>query len=147
MRNDIQIDSTAATLPQCRNASARLLAALVLSAAALPAAAADSWTGSDKAAHLGVSFSLGAIGAQIASTGREPDRAPLYGAAVGVLPGLLKELADSRASNNGFSGKDMVANIVGAAVGAAFGGRVFILPAGHSDGGVNGVMMGISQPF
>ncbi|MCE3000041.1 MAG: hypothetical protein ACK59Y_02455 [Betaproteobacteria bacterium] len=38
-----------------------------------------------------------------------------------MIPGLLKEISDSQKSNNHFSGKDMAANALGAALGVQFG--------------------------
>ena len=72
---------------------------------------ADSWSGSDKKMHLGVSFVLGmATGAQW------PDNKPLaFG--VAMIPGLLKEASDAGKGGTGFSAKDLVANAVGVALG------------------------------
>ena len=74
-----------------------------------PAPPVDSWKGSDKAQHLGVSFVLG-----FATGNQWPDNKPL---AIGVamLPGLLKEVSDR--STTGFSGKDLAADLVGATLG------------------------------
>lgn len=76
---------------------------------------------SDKVKHLGVSFALGVAGEQLAS--RYTDANPvLVGAALGFVPGLLKEIADERrkgpARPEGFSGKDLAADAVGAVAGA-----------------------------
>lgn len=71
----------------------------------------DSWKGDDKKMHFGVSFVLGfAAGAQW------PENKPLaFG--VAMIPGLIKEATDTKAS-----GKDLVANAVGAALGVYTGG-------------------------
>lgn len=40
---------------------------------------------------------------------------------VAMIPGLIKAISDSQKSNNHFSGKDMAANALGAALGVHFG--------------------------
>lgn len=77
----------------------------------------DSWSGSDKAAHFGVSFALG-VGAS-----RLTDDTPT---AVGLalLPGLAKEIYDSQQDCNRFSWKDLGWDAVGAYVGVRTGNWV-----------------------
>lgn len=70
---------------------------------------ADEWTGSDKTLHLGVSFVVG-----FAAGNQWPNNKPLaFG--VAMIPGVLKEISDRKTT--GFSGKDLVADAVGAALG------------------------------
>lgn len=71
----------------------------------------DSWSGSDKKMHLGVSFVLG-----MATAAQWPDNKPLA-FAVAMAPGVLKEISDR--STTGFSAKDLVADAVGVALGMA----------------------------
>lgn len=80
-------------------------------AAYSPAFAQDTWTGSDKKLHFGVSFVLG-----YATGNQWPDNKPL---AIGVamIPGILKEVADSQKGGSGFSSKDLVWDLVGATLG------------------------------
>jgi uncharacterized protein YfiM (DUF2279 family) len=90
-------------------AIAALGAALLLTSH--PANAQDSWRGPDKTEHFLGSFVLGA-----AAGGVFPDRPwAAFGAA--MVPGVLKELIDSRQPGNKFSGKDLVADALGAALG------------------------------
>lgn len=65
----------------------------------------------DKKMHAGVSFVLG-----MAAAHQFPDR-PVLAWGVAMTPGLLKELSDK--SGTGFSGKDIAANAIGAALGVA----------------------------
>lgn len=70
---------------------------------------ADSWSGSDKKMHIGVSYVLG-----VAAGSQWPDNKPLaFGMA--MIPGVLKELSDK--STTGFSTKDLVADAIGVALG------------------------------
>lgn len=81
----------------------------------LPVSAqADDWTGVDKNKHFAVSALLGT-----AAYAYTHDRTKAFGLA--MLPGLVKEIADSQQENNRFSGKDMVWNGLGAAVGVQVG--------------------------
>ena len=86
----------------------------LLLALALPAAAQDSWTGPDKVLHFGVSAVFG-----FAARNQWPDR-PILAFGVAMIPGVLKEVSDR--STTGFSGKDLVANALGAAAGVYVGG-------------------------
>lgn len=74
----------------------------------------DDWSGSDKAAHFGVSFALG-VGASRLSD----DTATAFGLA--LLPGLAKELYDATQDCNRFSWKDMGWNAAGAFIGVRTG--------------------------
>ena len=73
---------------------------------------ADDWTGPDKVKHFGVSFALGA-GAQMIL----PEDKPVAAFAMAMMPGLAKELSDSRKGGSGFSVKDLAADAAGAALG------------------------------
>jgi uncharacterized protein YfiM (DUF2279 family) len=71
--------------------------------------AQDSWTGSDKAVHFGVSFVLG-----FAAGNQWPENKPLA-ISVAMIPGVLKEISDR--STTGFSGKDIAVDLLGATMG------------------------------
>lgn len=74
----------------------------------------DDWTGSDKAAHFGVSLALG-VGASRLSD----DTWTAFGLA--LVPGVAKELYDGTQDCNRFSWKDMAWNAAGAYVGVRTG--------------------------
>lgn len=78
------------------------------------AAAQDSWTGHDKQLHFLVSAGFG-----VASGAYFESKWTAFG--VAMLPGLAKEIIDSRSEGNKFSGKDIVANAVGAGLGVQLG--------------------------
>lgn len=80
----------------------------------------DSWTGDDKKMHLGVSFALG-----FAAANHWPN-APMKAWGAAMIPGLIKEATDKKAS-----GKDMVANAIGAALGV-YTGRWLITRRGDT---------------
>lgn len=82
--------------------------------ATAPSRAADRWNGQDKAEHVAVSAVIGT-----ASGAYFEKRWTAFG--VAMIPGLLKEVADSRAAHNHFSGKDIAADAVGAALGVQLG--------------------------
>lgn len=85
-----------------------------LIAAAPAAQAADEWFGADKTKHFAVSAVLGA------ATGMHfENKWTAFG--VAMIPGLLKEISDSGQANNHFSGKDLAADALGAAIGVQFG--------------------------
>ena len=65
----------------------------------------------DKKMHFGVSFALG-----VAAANQWRDE-PVKAWAIAQVPGLLKELSDIRGT--GFSGADLAANALGAALGVA----------------------------
>lgn len=73
----------------------------------------DSWKGEDKAMHFGVSFVLGFAARN--QWKNEPGKAFL----VALVPGVIKEATDQKAS-----GKDMVANALGAALGVYSAGWI-----------------------
>ncbi|EIJ32862.1 hypothetical protein [Thiothrix nivea] len=77
-------------------------------------ALADEWTGKDKQLHFAVSAVLG-----VAAYSHTHDRAKAFGLA--MIPGILKEVADSQQDNNDFSGKDLAWDALGAAVGIQTG--------------------------
>lgn len=76
----------------------------------------DSWTGSDKLAHMAVSAPLGALGGYLA---RDTDLPIVYGTLIGTAPGLAKEIIDGTCRCDGFSYKDLAADALGAFVGAS----------------------------
>ena len=91
---------------------------LLLAASAFIAAPAqaveDNWGDADKVRHLVVSAALGT-----ASGAYFENRWTAFG--VAMIPGLAKEIMDSRKNDNHFSGKDLVANAIGAAMGVQLG--------------------------
>ncbi|WP_347248108.1 hypothetical protein [Zoogloea sp.] len=74
----------------------------------------DDWTGSDKAAHFGVSLAVG-----IGTSRLLDDTWTAFGLA--LVPGVAKELYDSTRDCNRFSWKDMAWNAAGAYVGVRAG--------------------------
>ena len=95
-------------------------APIALAAALLctTAAAQDSWTGPDKKQHFAFSFAAGFLARGIFHELTAPQAI-----AVGMIPGVIKEIADS--GNGGkFSGKDLVWDLAGAAAGVYIGGLV-----------------------
>ena len=77
----------------------------------------DDWSGTDKAAHFGVSFALGVAGSRLSD-----DTWTAFGLA--LLPGLAKEVYDAQQDCNRFSWKDMGWNAAGAYVGVRTGNWV-----------------------
>ena len=77
-------------------------------------AADDAWDGRDKAKHVVVSAVLGT-----ASGAYFENKWTAFG--VAMIPGLVKEISDSRKHDNHFSGKDLAADAIGAALGVQFG--------------------------
>ena len=75
---------------------------------------ADDWTGADKNKHFAVSAILG--GAAYAYT---HNRTKAFGLA--LIPGILKEVADSQSADNIFSTKDLAWDAFCAAVGGQAG--------------------------
>lgn len=86
-----------------------LLAASACLALFPSAQAADDWSGADKRAHFAVSAVLGTAAAM-----HYENKWTAFG--VAMIPGLLKELTDNR-----FSGKDLAADALGAALGVQLG--------------------------
>lgn len=78
----------------------------------------DRWTGTDKLEHFGVSAGFGAMGAYLV---KDTDHPVLYGAGLGLIPGLAKEVFDGTCRSDGFSYKDLTADAVGAITGAILG--------------------------
>ncbi|MDR5785802.1 MULTISPECIES: hypothetical protein [unclassified Caballeronia] len=76
----------------------------------------DSWTGSDKLAHVAASAPFGALGAYLT---RGSDHPVVYGTLIGTAPGLVKEIVDGTCRTDGFSYKDLAADALGAWIGAS----------------------------
>ena len=82
-------------------------------------ATADSWWGTDKAAHLGVGTALGAVSyGFLWSFGENPSWLRFTVAnALALVPALGKEIYDETRDNNYFSGKDLVWSWIGILIG------------------------------
>ncbi|MBI3986099.1 MAG: hypothetical protein HY343_04230 [Lentisphaerae bacterium] len=94
------------------------LCALLMVSAAGPALALD-----DEEKHFGISALCGA-GAETALHYTTEWKAPtriLAATALGSLPGLAKEIADSTEADNEFSESDMTADVLGALTGSLLG--------------------------
>jgi putative lipoprotein len=76
----------------------------------------DSWTGTDKLEHFGASAPFGALGAYVT---RDTAHPVIYGGLLGTVPGLAKEIVDGTCRSDGFSYKDLTADVLGAFVGAS----------------------------
>lgn len=76
----------------------------------------DSWTGSDKLAHMAVSAPFGALGGYLT---RDSEHPIVYGTLIGTGPGLVKEIVDGTCRTDGFSYKDLAADALGAWIGAS----------------------------
>jgi putative lipoprotein len=76
--------------------------------------AADDWNGPDKTRHFALSAMIGTLSAM-----HFESKWKAFG--VALIPGLLKEVHDGSQADNHFSGKDLVADAVGAAVGVQIG--------------------------
>ncbi len=92
------------------------------------AQSSDPWTSPDKAMHFAASAPLGAIAASLSGPSASTGMRLLYGTLIGSLPGLAKELADSRNVKADASSRDMVFNVAGAALGALLADWVLIKP-------------------
>jgi VanZ family protein len=90
--------------------------------ALLSAPVSDSWSGDDKLRHVGVSFALGVAASYATKDTAFPAS---YATALALVPGLLKEATDPRAS-----GRDVVANLAGALAGSLLGSRVIFTGTG-----------------
>jgi len=93
---------------------AALLASLALLATTAPARASDDWNGPDKAKHVAVSAVFGTLSAM-----HFENKWTAFG--VAMIPGMAKEIYDSGRANNHFSGKDLAADALGAALGVQLG--------------------------
>jgi uncharacterized protein YfiM (DUF2279 family) len=106
-------------------APVRMLATICVALGTLASAPAfaqsDSWTGQDKVKHFGVSAPMGLLGAKFAGPTASTSERVMYGALIGSLPGVFKELTDLRTPGSSASMRDMSFNIAGAAIGALMG--------------------------
>lgn len=75
----------------------------------------DSWTGTDKLEHFGVSVPFGAAGGWLT---RDTDHPVIYGTLIGTVPGLALQILDGTCPTGGFSYKDLFADALGALTGA-----------------------------
>jgi len=82
--------------------------------------------GNDKLKHFGISLVFGTAGESILHYTTEWKDAALigWGTALGILPGLMKEIIDSSRKDNHFSGLDLAADFAGALCGAVFSNLV-----------------------
>ncbi len=64
----------------------------------------DSWTGTDKLAHMAASAPFGALGAYVT---RDTAHPVAYGTLIGTAPGFAKEVIDGTCRTDGFSLKDL----------------------------------------
>ena len=96
-----------------------VLAAVLLSGCASLRHAGDPWWGEDKAQHFAV---CGLAGAATALAAKQNDlsdgRTFLLGVGVSVGLGVGKETYDARIKRTYFSGKDLVWDLIGGAVGS-----------------------------
>ena len=127
-------------------AAAALVAAFALGAGPVAAQSADSWTGSDKAMHVGLSAPFGAVGASLAPADAGTGTRLLWGAAIGSLPGLAKEVIDLQRPGATASARDLAANLAGAALGALLADCCLIRPIARGDR-VDGVGVEFRVPF
>jgi VanZ family protein len=63
-----------------------------------------------------VSAPFGALGAYLA---RDTEHPVVYGTLIGTVPGLAKEVFDGTCPTDGFSYKDLTADVIGALLGAS----------------------------
>lgn len=87
--------------------------------------AQDSWTSIDKANHFAFSAVIAAAAAK--------DHGPVAGAAIALVPGVVKELADMGGAGTP-SMKDMAANVVGAMTGAVLPAGFLVVPTTNQSG-------------
>ena len=91
----------------------KTMIAIALALSSITATAQDKWTGQDKAMHFGVSYALG-----FAAGNQWPNKEDRWKAiGVAMIPGVLKEVSDAQKGGTGFSGKDIVADLIGASLG------------------------------
>jgi uncharacterized protein YfiM (DUF2279 family) len=121
-----------------------LVGAVALACAAICAApaaqAGDAWNGPDKQRHFSISVAAGSVGVWAARDifGARDD-APLMGAFIGQMPGLLREIYQGR--NGKFSYRDHAFNIAGALVGAYMGTDLVFSPTINSAGRTDGIVI------
>lgn len=79
----------------------------------------DAWWGHDKAAHLAVSATLGAVVAQASlASGEDPSRAQAQALGVVLVVGAGKEAYDQSGGGSGWSWRDMAWNLLGGLLGS-----------------------------
>jgi uncharacterized protein YfiM (DUF2279 family) len=115
-----------------RAATLLLAGAAMLGASAAGAQSTDSWVGTDKAMHLGLSAPFGMFGATFAGAEASTATRLAYGTLIGSLPGLAKELSDMRGRGDP-SARDMAFNVLGAALGALVADCCLIRPLARGD--------------
>jgi hypothetical protein len=75
----------------------------------------------DKLMHMGVSMMLGLASNQLLPDTMSTHERVIYGVMIGTAPGLLKEFIDNKSfaisDKSGFSWQDLLADVLGAAVG------------------------------
>ena len=98
----------------------KTLAACALFTCAAAASAQDRWNGADKPKH----FAVSAVSAATVEGLFANSLSPLQRFGLAMAPGVAKELADMRRGGSGFSGKDLVADAIGAASGMALHGLI-----------------------
>lgn len=130
----------------CPVAGAALGVALALGAGSVAAQSADRWSGGDKALHVGMSAPFGAVGASLAPADAGTGTRLLWGAALGSLPGLAKEVIDLQRLGGTASARDLAANLAGATLGALFADCCLIRPIARGDR-VDGVGVEFRVPF
>ncbi|MBI5616866.1 MAG: hypothetical protein HY943_11285 [Gammaproteobacteria bacterium] len=104
---------------------------IFLAACLAAATAAGDDFGPDKRSHFVGGVLLGGLGAKIGDY-YVPDHRFLVGTALGTLPGLCIEIADST-NSSGFSGGDLLADFLGAAIGAYLTDSFILKPVVHTD--------------
>lgn len=86
-----------------------------------------SWLEKDDINHLSISFGLGLMSNQILPDSMSPFERIAYGAIIGTIPGLLKEILDINHLNKpGFSRRDLLMDVLGSVAGSFVGEKVRI---------------------
>ncbi len=100
----------------------------------------------DKVLHFGGAAVLDYMGESYLhwQTDMEERDRVLYGAALGVIPGVIKEVADSNEVNNEFSKSELFANIAGAWFANDVNKKVTIPASYRGDGGSVAVITGFN---
>ena len=98
----------------------KTIAACALLAMSAAASAQDRWNGDDKPKHVAAS----AVSAVIVESMFAQTLHPVERFGLAMIPGIVKELADTRRGGSGFSGKDIAADALGVLGGMAFHGLV-----------------------